>query len=185
MKWNPTKVAVKDLKPAHYNPRKTNKKAKKSFEDNLERYGNLEEIVVNKNLTIIGGHQRYFIAVENDVEEMEVFMPDVELTEEQEIDLNIKLNSINGWTVASLLLDEGFTNSDLKALGFREFSLPEKKKSDVAVVEVGKEKNKSLLSLFFPQDELVEVQRIIKKVMIDEELESVSETIKYLSENYA
>ena len=55
------KINIQKLKPAKYNPRidlqpgdKEYQKIKKS----IETFGYVEPIIVNKDMTVIGGHQR-------------------------------------------------------------------------------------------------------------------------------
>jgi hypothetical protein len=181
MKWTPKTVPLADLKPAEYNPRRQNKKAKKAFQKNAEEFGNLEPIVVNADGTIIGGHQRYYIAIENGAQEMEVFMPDKPLSQEDEMELNVILNSVTGHTVLDKLLENKLDQATLDELGFREFRLPVVKAPDTAVVEQGKQKNPSVLALFFEVDDIIEVKRVLKKIIKDEDsVDGVATAIMHL-----
>jgi ParB-like chromosome segregation protein Spo0J len=54
-------LPVKDLKPAAYNPRKKLKPGDKEYQkikDSIEEFGFADPLVVNSDMTIIGGHQR-------------------------------------------------------------------------------------------------------------------------------
>lgn len=186
IEWVPTTMAVAELHPAEYNPRRQNKKAKKAFIKNFEEFGNLEPIVVNLDGTIIGGHQRYFIALENGMEEMEVFQPSKLLGKEEEKELNIILNSVTGRTVMEKLLEMKLDQATLDELGFREFRLPVVKFADKAVVEAGKQKNESVLALFYEVDDLIEIKRVLKKIIRDEEeVDGVADAIVMLANQYA
>ena len=43
------KRLIKDLKPAEYNPRKSNKKQEEALKNSLEKFGAVEPIIVNDN----------------------------------------------------------------------------------------------------------------------------------------
>ena len=51
-------VEVKKLKLATYNPRRITERELKKLVTSIEENGFIQPIVVNKDLTIIGGHQR-------------------------------------------------------------------------------------------------------------------------------
>ena len=54
-------LPLKELKPAAYNPRKKLKKGDKEYEkikQSLLKFGYVDPIIVNEDLTVIGGHQR-------------------------------------------------------------------------------------------------------------------------------
>jgi len=185
IEWQPEVVLIADMKPAEYNPRKRNNKAKKAFAKNREEYGNLEPIVLNLDNTIIGGHQRYYHAIDCGDKEMETFKPNVQLSIEDEKELNLILNSITGRTVIDGLIALNFSQDQLDELGFREFRIPVIKVPDTAVVEAGKQKNKSILAMFFEVKDLVEVKRVLKTIIRDEEgVDGVASAILFL-EQYA
>ena len=55
------KIKIADLIPASYNPRKALKPGDKEYEKikrSIEEFGYCEPIIVNSDMTIIGGHQR-------------------------------------------------------------------------------------------------------------------------------
>ena len=55
------KLRIKDLIPASYNPRKKLKPEDKEFEkikNSITEFGYVEPIIVNSDMTIIGGNQR-------------------------------------------------------------------------------------------------------------------------------
>jgi len=54
-------IPVTELKPAAYNPRKKLKPGDKEYEkikNSIEEFGFADPLVVNADMTIIGGHQR-------------------------------------------------------------------------------------------------------------------------------
>ena len=54
-------IPVGELKPADYNPRKKLKPGDKEYEKikaSIEEFGFADPLVVNSDMTILGGHQR-------------------------------------------------------------------------------------------------------------------------------
>ena len=58
------KIEISKLKPAKYNPRQISTKQYNYLKKSLSKFSLVEPIVVNKDMTIIGGHQRYKICKE-------------------------------------------------------------------------------------------------------------------------
>ena len=179
--WEERTVKIKDLRPAIYNPRKFNKKAKDPFIRNLENYGNLEPIVVNQDMTIIGGHMRYNIFLEQGKEEVQVSYPNRVLLEDEEKKLNIILNSVSGHTNLPKLLTLGLSIDELQGLGFDELNMAKKKEVDAKPEK--KEKNKLVYNLYFYRDDFFEVQRVIKQVQKDKNITSQAEAVLHLIKN--
>ena len=60
-------LPVTVLKPAEYNPRKKLKPGDKEYEkikNSIEEFGFADPLVVNADMTIIGGHQRLTVAMD-------------------------------------------------------------------------------------------------------------------------
>lgn len=120
-------LPVSELKPAAYNPRKKLKPGDKEYEkikDSIQEFGFADPLVVNADMTIIGGHQRLTVAIDLGYTEVPCAMVDVDKTREKA--LNIALNKITGaWDenlLADLLKDIQDSNFDL---GFTGFEPPE------------------------------------------------------------
>ena len=99
-------IAVDLLKPAEYNPRKQLKPGDKEYEkikNSITEFGFTDPLVVNSDMTIIGGHQR--LSVAKDLGYTEVPCAVVELDKTREKALNIALNKITGAWDDSLLAD--------------------------------------------------------------------------------
>ncbi len=92
------KVKLAHMNPAPYNPRKDLTPQDKEWQDieaSLSDYGMVEPIIWNKRTgNIVGGHQRYKILSSKGIDETMVSV--VDLTEDEEIDLNIRLNNVHG-----------------------------------------------------------------------------------------
>lgn len=97
-------IPVQDLKPAAYNPRKKLKPGDSEYEKikkSIEEFGFADALVVNKDMTIIGGHQRLTVAMELGYTEVPCTVVDIDKTREKA--LNIALNKITGaWDEALL-----------------------------------------------------------------------------------
>lgn len=87
-------LQIKDLKPAKYNPRKITKKEIEKLKQSIAEYGMIQNIVINADNTIIGGHQRVQACAELGINEVQAIRLD--LSEEKEKALNIALNKITG-----------------------------------------------------------------------------------------
>jgi len=121
-------LPVSVLKPAEYNPRKKLKPGDKEYEkikNSIEEFGFADPLVVNADMTIIGGHQRLTVAMDLGYTEVPCAVVDIDKTREKA--LNIALNKITGaWDddlLADLLKDIEATNLDL--LGKTGFDAPE------------------------------------------------------------
>ena len=116
-------LSLKELKPAAYNPRKKLKKGDKEYEkikQSLLKFGYVDPIIVNKNMTVIGGHQRLTVLKDLDYETAKCVI--VDLPKEDEKALNIALNKITGqWDealLAELLVDLQESDFNLDLTGF-------------------------------------------------------------------
>lgn len=85
-------IPISRLIPADYNPRRISNEAKQGLSKSIERYGLVQEIVVNsRSGNIVGGHQRVTVLKESGVTEVPVVW--VDLDEAEEKALNITLNN--------------------------------------------------------------------------------------------
>ena len=120
-------LPVTELKPAQYNPRKKLKPGDKEYEkikNSIEEFGFADPLVVNADMTIIGGHQRLTVAMDLGYTEVPCAIVDIDKVREKA--LNIALNKITGaWDedlLAQLLQDIQGSDFDL---GFTGFEPPE------------------------------------------------------------
>jgi DNA modification methylase len=121
-------IKIKDLKPAKYNPRKEltpEDEEYKKIKRSIEEFGYIEPIIINKDMTIIGGHQRANVLKDLGYNEVECIIVDLDKTKEKA--LNIALNKITGeWDytkLSDLLLDLDTENYDLTLTGFDTFEI--------------------------------------------------------------
>ena len=116
-------LPVASLKPAEYNPRKKLKPGDKEYQkikDSIAEFGFADPLVVNADMTIIGGHQRLTVAMDLGFTEVPCAVVDIDKTREKA--LNIALNKITGaWDenlLADLLKDIQESDFDLGKTGF-------------------------------------------------------------------
>ena len=116
-------IAVSELKPAAYNPRKKLKPGDKEYEkikNSIQEFGFADPLVVNSDMTVIGGHQRLSCAKDLGYTEVPCAVVDVDKTREKA--LNIALNKITGaWDeekLSDLLLNLKEADFNLELTGF-------------------------------------------------------------------
>ena len=122
MEW--TTLSVDALRPAAYNPRKKLKAGDKEYEkikNSILEFGYVEPIIVNYDMTVIGGHQR--LTVLKDLGYTEVQCVVVHIEDEHKVKaLNIALNKITGaWNeqlLADLLVDLQSVDFNTDLTGF-------------------------------------------------------------------
>lgn len=117
--WHTEKRKVKDLKHASYNPRKMTEKEEKDLGESIDEFGAVIPVVINtgkRNNTLIGGHQRQRLYERRDIKEIDVMVPNRELTLSEEKKLNLRLNKNTGsWDFQKL---QEFGLGMLSEIGF-------------------------------------------------------------------
>lgn len=122
MQWKT--LSVDALRPAAYNPRKKLKAGDKEYEkikNSILEFGYVEPIIINYDMTVIGGHQR--LTVLKDLGYTEVQCVEVHIEDENKVKaLNIALNKITGaWNeqlLADLIVDLQAANFNTDFTGF-------------------------------------------------------------------
>lgn len=117
------KIEISKLIPADYNPRKQLKEGDTEYEKikkSITKFGFVEPIIVNADMTIIGGHQRYTVLKDLGNTEVDCVVVDVDKTKEKA--LNVALNKISGeWNfelLSKLLDDLQQENYNIEFTGF-------------------------------------------------------------------
>ena len=123
-------IKVTELNPASYNPRKKLKPGDKEYQkikDSITEFGFADPLVVNSDMTIIGGHQRLTVAMDLGYTEVPCAVVDVDKVREKA--LNIALNKITGsWDeqmLAELLKDIEASGFDTMVTGFEPKEMEE------------------------------------------------------------
>lgn len=116
-------INIDELIPAVYNPRKDLSASDPEYQKirtSITTFGYVDPIIVNRDYTIIGGHQR--IKVLRDLGYTEVDCVVVDLDKEHEKSLNIALNKISGeWDIEllkTLMAELDVLGWDMELTGF-------------------------------------------------------------------
>lgn len=132
--WTLVVYPIKSLKPHPKNPRQMSCEHSQHLENFIKKFGLIDKPIINKDLTIIGGHQRIKIFKKMGSKNIECWVPDVMLEQEDIDHLCIGLNLYKGdwnydcladnWEVLDLL-KWGFSEEKLMGL-YNEESKEEK-----------------------------------------------------------
>ena len=87
-------IEISKLKPAEYNPRQISKKQYNDLKQSVEKFGLVDPIILNKDMTVIGGHQRLKVCKDLNYDKISCVVLD--LSKEKERELNIRLNKSGG-----------------------------------------------------------------------------------------
>jgi DNA modification methylase len=131
-----TYVAISELSPAPYNPRKWSEDAIQQLTESINRFGMVDPIIVNnapeRHNVVIGGHFRLKVAADlGHIEVPVAYVSISDLAREQE--LNLRLNRNTGewdWNMLaefdeSLLTDIGFSSVELDTIFNFDVDTPE------------------------------------------------------------
>ena len=118
-----TLVNINSLNPAEYNPRQISNKQYEDLKTSMEKFGCVDPIIININPdrqnVVVGGHQR--LRILRDLGAEKVPTVSVNLSEEDERELNVRLNKNGGdWDIDLL---SNFDIVDLKEWGFKDIEL--------------------------------------------------------------
>lgn len=148
------KIKIKNLNPAKYNPRKELKKEDESYQrikKSIEEFGLVDPLIINsRNMTIIGGHQRFNILKDLGYDAAECIILD--LDEKQEKRLNLSLNK-----------NSGFWDEDKLELLFKELELTE---DELFATGFSKDEVDELITDVFNEfeDDNFDVEEEVKKI---------------------
>ena len=87
-------IKINKLKPAEYNPRQITTKQYNDLKESIRKFDLVDPIIVNKDMTVIGGHQRLKVCKDLNYKDVDCVILD--LSKEQERELNIRLNKSGG-----------------------------------------------------------------------------------------
>ena len=98
------KIKIQNLKAATYNPRKDLKpedEEYKKIKNSLQTFGYVDPVIINTDMTIIGGHQRVKVLKDLGYDEIDCVIIEIDKTKEKA--LNVALNKITGeWDTKKL-----------------------------------------------------------------------------------
>ena len=124
IEWSNSRKCIDEIFPANYNPRKITDEQAAQLKTSLDKFQLADPIIINTDNKIIGGHQRYYILKQSGETQVDVRVPDRALTDDEERELNLRLNKNTGeWNLdllkdfdKDLLADVGFTSAELDAI---------------------------------------------------------------------
>lgn len=158
--WTEKKVKTADLVPASYNPRKISVKEREELTKSIEQFGRVEPVIVNtgsRSNCVIGGHQRIKIYVDLGILEIEAKVPSRELTEDEEKELNLRLNKNQGSWDEELL--KGFDIDMLLGVGFEDYEL-QSIFDDIEVIDDEFDLEKAIKETITPKVSLGEIWQL-------------------------
>lgn len=120
--WNLQVLPIKSLKDHPKNPRQIDKTQMQHLENLIKKFGLIDKPIVNKDMTIIGGHQRVKVLKKMRAKTVECWVPDVQLEQEDIDHLCIGLNLNQGSFDYDILANE-WDALDLLGWGFTEEQL--------------------------------------------------------------
>jgi len=135
-KWNLEIRDLADLSKHSKNPRLLTKDDAKHLKVSISKFGLIDKPIITQDGTIIGGHQRIEILKSLGFSEVECWVCNEDLTDDEVDELNIRLNKNTGEFDYEILANE-WEPTDLLNWGFTQEELgvvQEKKKDKTKVV---------------------------------------------------
>lgn len=127
---NIQKINILKLKPSEYNPRKDLQPEDEEYikiKNSILEFGYVAPIIVNADMTVIGGHQRLKVLKELGYEEIQCIVVDLDKNKEKA--LNLALNKISGeWDndkLEAILAELKETDIDINVTGFSNDEIDE------------------------------------------------------------
>ena len=127
---NIQRIKIESLKPAEYNPRKDLKPEDEEYQRikrSVVEYGCIIPLVVNKDMTIIGGHQRLKILKDLGYKEIECVVVDYDKNKEKGCNIILNNENVSGdWDKTKLeeliaeLKEEDNFDIEMTGFGFDE-----------------------------------------------------------------
>ena len=124
LKWSNEDRPISEIREWSKNPRIIGGKKFEDLITSMDRFGYVDQIVINTDGELIGGHARLQKLKQDGETSVSVRFPDRKLNEAEFSELAIRLNkNIAGeWDFDALLKD--FDSGDLTEWGFEKFDFP-------------------------------------------------------------
>jgi DNA modification methylase len=114
-------IEIEKLRLAEYNPRQITDDEMNKLKKSLKEFGFIQPVVVNKDFTVISGHQRIRAWKEMDKKDVPVIFLDI--TKKKEKALNLAMNKISGsWDTEKLydMINELSITEEIELTGFED-----------------------------------------------------------------
>jgi len=119
MKWHIETRKLKDLKPHPKNPRKLSKHDAEHLQKSMDKFGLIDKPIITQEGMIIGGHQRISLLKKNKAKEVECWVADDPMAQEDIDELCLRLNrNVGEWDHD--ILANAWEEDDLAAWGFTD-----------------------------------------------------------------
>ena len=141
--WKLETVPIKNLKEHPKNPRYITKEQHQHLTNLIAKFGLIEKPIINLDRMIMGGHQRIKILKKMKVKEIECWVPDQQISDEDVDHLCVALNLNQGQFDYDILAN-AWNPIDLLTWGFTEKQLLDScEKSEKILGDMEEEKNSS------------------------------------------
>lgn len=181
--WQLERRAIGTIKPYDKNPRIIKGKKLDDLKKSIEKFGLAEPLVINTDGTIIGGHARYYVLLDEKVEWVDCYVPEKKLTPAQVDELCIRLNKNIAGEWDFEILGNKFDLDDLKDWGFEDWEFgsfePEVSKNK----EVSTDDLKGTFTLSFTfssSQEYMDVMDRVNELRLENSLETKEELLKFI-----
>jgi hypothetical protein len=132
-------ISLEKLNPATYNPRTITDKEFEGLCQSLKTFGQQENLIVNKDMTIISGHQRYEAMKYLGFEEAICNIVDLDKKEEKKLNVLMNSTAISGKyddlklseILEELKLDDNYSSLRLDVLEPLDLSEKEYQEKDI------------------------------------------------------
>lgn len=122
LQWQLELVPFSMMRVHLKNARSLSSEQHRQIHQSMDKFGLIEKPVLNKDYSIIGGHQRIAILKNSGVESCLCWLPNRDLTEVEVDELNIRLNKNTGEWDWEILANE-WNQDDLQSWGFTDKDL--------------------------------------------------------------
>jgi len=143
--WKPEKRKIADLVHWEENPRKISDKGAQKLRERIEARGFHDVIKIDTDNTILSGNMRKDVLESMGIEEVNVLVPERELTVEERVLVGLESNMNDGewdWEEMGdldkdLLLDAGFSDDELRVnMGLSDADMQEVEESRFDVLTI-------------------------------------------------
>lgn len=117
IKWHIEKRKIDDLKHFEKNPRTASKENLNKLNESIKSIGMAQPINITLDNVVLSGNMRLEVLKQQGVKEVEVYVPDTELTEKQQKEIVIRMNSIIAGDWDYDLLSSDWEVEDLEEWG--------------------------------------------------------------------